>query len=117
MADFLKDIRFLPVVVGHIVGAEDEVNTTEKVMEGLGVKKGGAALGEGTEIFHVEFHVHQEQEAVPAGTLCQRMARPCFRPASGGIIGGVWLGVSYFIPFPSSSGRPHCWGGRRGQYN
>ena len=46
-------------MVGCIVGEEDEVNTTEKVMAGLGVY-GGAALGEGAEIFHVDVHVHQE---------------------------------------------------------
>ena len=46
-------------MVGRILGAEDKVNTTEKVMVDLVVDY-GAALGEGAEIVHVEFHVHQD---------------------------------------------------------
>ena len=46
-------------MVGRIVGAEDEVNTTEKVVAGLGVY-GGASLGESAEIVHVDFHLLQE---------------------------------------------------------
>ena len=51
MVEFLKSIFLLSVVVGHIFWAEDEVNTTEKVMAGLGVKKDGSALGEGVYFF------------------------------------------------------------------
>ena len=59
MVEFLKSICLLSVVVGHIFGAEDEVNTSEKVMAGLGVKKRWFCLGQGRRFFHVDVHVHQ----------------------------------------------------------
>ena len=51
MVEFIKAICILSVVFGHIFGAEDEVNTTEKVMAGLGVKKKWCYLGRGRRRF------------------------------------------------------------------